>query len=77
MRRTTIYLEPELDLRLKREMRRQKRPVAELIRDAVRQYLGEAPARRPPGAGAFASGHKDTADRAEHWLRKSGFGENG
>ena len=76
MRRTTIYLEPDLELGLKREMRRQKRPMAALIRDAVRQYVGRGPTRRPPGAGAFASGRKDTAAKAEEWLTKSGFGEN-
>ena len=75
MRRTTIYLEPELDVLLKREMRRQQRPMAELIRDAVRRYVGDAPTRRPPGAGAFASGTRHTAARAEEWLAKSGFGK--
>lgn len=76
MKRTTIYLEPELELRLKRETRRQKRPMAELIREAVRQYVGEAPNRRPPGAGAFASGRKDTAARVDESLVRSGFGED-
>jgi hypothetical protein len=74
MRRTTIYLEPELELRLKRETRRQKRPMAELIREAVRRYVSEAPSQRPPGAGAFASGHRTTAARADETLRKTGFG---
>ncbi len=76
MRRTTIYLEPDLELGLKREGRRQKRSMADLIRDAVRRYISEAPGRHPPGAGAFASGRKDTAANAEEWLTKSGFGED-
>lgn len=76
MRRTTIYLDPELELLLKRETRRQHRPMAELIREAVRRFVTEAPARRPPGAGAFASGTKNTAARAEEWLAKTGFGED-
>jgi hypothetical protein len=75
MRRTTIYLEPELELLLKREARRAKRPMAEVVREAVRLYVSDGPARRPPGAGAFASGRKDTAARADAWLRKSRFGE--
>ncbi len=74
MKRTTIYLEPELERQLKRETQRQKRPMAALVREAVRQYIGDAPRRRPPGAGAFASGKKDTASRAEELLAKSGFG---
>jgi hypothetical protein len=74
VKRTTIYLEPELEVQLKREGRRQKRPMAELIREAVRRYVGETPTRRPPGAGAFASGKKDTAARADEHLVRSGFG---
>lgn len=74
MKRTTIYLEPDLELRLKRETRRQKRSMADLIRDAVRRYVNDAPGRRPPGAGAFASGRKDTAARADDWLVKTRFG---
>ena len=74
MRRTTVYLESDLELRLKRETRRQKRPMAALIRDALRQYVGEAPGRQPPGGGAFASGKKDTAAKAEELLVTSGFG---
>ena len=75
MKRTTIYLEPELDLQLRRETRRQGRSMADLIREAVRRYVGEAPGRLPPGAGAFASGKEDTAASAEEHLAKSGLGE--
>ena len=76
MKRTTLYLDAELELRLKQETRRQKRPMADLVRDAIRQYVGEAPARRPPGRGAFSSKHKDTASRAEEALRSTRFGED-
>jgi len=74
MKRTTIYLEPELEVLLKLEMVRQKRPMAELIREAVHAYVTRAPRKVPPGAGAFASGHADTADRAEETLVETGFG---
>ena len=47
MRRTTIYLEPELELLLKRETLRRKRPAAELIREAVRSYLANDPPKAP------------------------------
>lgn len=76
MKRTTIYLEPDLELLLKRETQRQKRPMAELIREAVRRYVSEAPTRPPPGAGAFASGTRTTAARADEWLAKTGFGKD-
>ena len=74
MRRTTIYLEPDLEVLLKLETRRRNKPMAELIREALRAYLPREPGQPPPGAGAFASGHKDTADRHDAWLAKLGFG---
>lgn len=74
MRRTTIYLEPELEVLLKVEMLRQKRPMAELIREAVRAYVTREPGKAPPGAGAFASGRADTAQRTEDLLATTGFG---
>ncbi len=76
MKRTTIYLEPELDLLLKSEMRRRKQPMAELIRNALRAYLRREGSQAPPGAGAFRSGRRDTADKAEGVLSKTGFGSD-
>ncbi len=73
MKRTTIYLEPELDARLKREARRQRRPVAELIREAAWRVVGDTPTRQPPGAGGFASGQRDTASDTRAALIKSKF----
>ena len=74
MKRTTIYLEPELEILLKLEMRRQKRPMAEIVREAVHAYVTREPRQAPPGAGAFSSGRTDTAARVEEILAESGFG---
>ena len=74
MRRTTIYFEPELEVLLKLEMLRQKRPMAEIVREAVHAYVTREPRKAPPGAGAFSSGRADTADRAEEVLAETGFG---
>ena len=74
MRRTTIYLDPELEVLLKREMRRRNKPMAQLVREAVQAYVTTEPSRTPPGAGAFASGHGDTAGRVDELLGASGFG---
>jgi hypothetical protein len=73
MKRTTIYLEPELEVLLKTEMLRQNRPMAEIVREAVREYVSREPRKAPPGAGAFASGHTDTAERADAILQETGF----
>lgn len=75
MKRTTIYLEPELEVLLERETRRRRVPMATLIREAIRDYLQRDPDPGPPGAGAFESGQNDTAERAEEALRDLGFGE--
>lgn len=74
MKRTTIYLESDLQLMLERETRRRGRPMAELIREAVRDYLSREPPAGPPGAGAFDSGHADTASDVDAALGELGFG---
>ncbi len=75
MRRTTVYLEPELEILLKAETRRQRRPMAELIREALHSYLGRVSSGIPPGKGVFNSGERDTAERTEELLEETGFGE--
>ena len=74
MKRTTIYLAPDLEVRLKTEMVRRGQPMAVIVREAVEQYLAGGPAPGPPGAGAFVSGRDDTAERAEDVLAELGFG---
>ena len=74
MKRTTIYLEPELEVLLKLEMLRQGRPMAEIVREAVQAYVTREPRRVPPGAGAFASGRADTAERVDQVLAETGYG---
>jgi hypothetical protein len=73
MRRTTIYLEPELEVLLKLEMLRQKRPMAEIVREAVQTYVTREAPKAPPGAGAFSSGFADTAERVDSVLAATGF----
>ena len=74
MKRTTIYLHPELEVLLKLEILKQGRPMAEIVREAVEAYVTREPRKVPPGAGAFASGFADTAERADDVLAATGFG---
>lgn len=74
MKRTTIYFDPELEALLKAEVLRRGRPMAELVREALRAYLVQSPPAPPPGAGEFASGRADGADRSEELLAETGFG---
>jgi hypothetical protein len=73
MKRTTIYLDSELEVLLKLEMLRQKRPMAEIVRQAVHAYVTREPRKAPPGAGAFDSGRSDTATRVDAILDETGF----
>jgi hypothetical protein len=74
MKRTTIYFDGDLELRLKMEVQRRRRPMAELVREAVEAYLTKDPAPGPPGAGEFASGRADTANDVDAALRRTRFG---
>lgn len=76
VKRTTIYLDPDLEVLLKLEAMRRKLPMAELLREALRSYLANVPRKVPPGAGAFDSGHTDTSSRAEELLGELGFGKD-
>ena len=76
MKRTTIYLDTDLEIRLKIESMRSGRPAAEVIREALETYLRERRAGLPEGIGEFDSGHTDTAERFEEILKTSGFGED-
>lgn len=74
MKRTTLYLEPELEVLLKLEMLRQGRPMAEIVREAVHAYVTREARQAPPGAGEFASGRSETASNLEGALEETGFG---
>jgi hypothetical protein len=74
MKRTTIYFEPELEALLKAETIRRNRPMAEIVREAVRDYIVRTSPAPPPGAGEFASGADDTGEESERALEATGFG---
>ncbi len=75
MRRTTIFLDEQLERQLKALARRTDRPMAALVREAVAEYVVSA-RETPPSAMAFVaagrSGRHDTAERHEELLWKSG-----
>jgi hypothetical protein len=77
VKRTTIYLDSQLEVLLKLEMRRQQRPMAEIVREAILAYVTREPRKAPPGAGAYSSGRDDTAERVDEVLADTGFGLGG
>jgi hypothetical protein len=74
MKRTTIYFDGDLEVRVKAEALRRKQPMAEFVREAVEAYLTREPAGGPPGAGAFSSGRGDTAHDVDAALKATDFG---
>lgn len=71
MKRTTIFLDEDLERRLRDAARRDGRPAAGLVREALDTYLAAREARGtplPPIAGRFTSGQADTADRVDELL---------
>jgi len=75
MLRTTIYLDEDVALAIRQLAVREQRSQAEIIREALRQYLKRAGKRRespkPSGIGAYRSGRHDVSQRAEELLRQA------
>jgi predicted transcriptional regulator len=76
MHRTTIYLDRDLEMRLRAEARRRDTSMAELIREALREKFTSATTPRSPHAGAFAAGRDDVASRVDEVLDETGYGRD-
>lgn len=74
MKKTSIYLDPELDAALARRADEEGLTKAELIRRTLARSV--QPSTRPPfvGIGAF-TGPRDLAENFEQYLDADGFGE--
>jgi predicted DNA-binding protein len=68
MKRTTILLPDDVDVRLRHEAQRRGTTISEISREAIVQHLG-GPGRRLLAAGAGRSGRSDVSERIEELLR--------
>jgi hypothetical protein len=71
MKRTTVFLTESLERDLQVIARRQKRPLASVVREALDGYVNREVRRKGPSlrfAGIGASGRSDTAERHEEML---------
>jgi len=71
MKRTTVFIDESVDGDLRALARRQQRPVAALVREAVEQYVvagRQAGPARPGFVAIGRSGYGDTAERHEEML---------
>jgi hypothetical protein len=73
MKKTTIYLDADDYVALKRIAQRAGRAPAALVREAVAEYtVKHAGARRAKSVGAFTSRRRDLSERAEELLKGMG-----
>ena len=63
--KTTVYFDEDLALTVRQIAQAEGRAQADLIRDAVAQYVARARRPRSTGIGAYHSGRTDVAERAE------------
>jgi predicted transcriptional regulator len=70
MKRTTIKLTDEIDVRLRLEARRRGMTISELTREAIETHLSGPRKRRLLAAGVGRSGESDISERIEEILRE-------
>lgn len=76
MKKTSVYLEPEIDLALARLARAEGKSKAQVIRDALAKAAAKAP--KQPRIKAIGVGHGpgDVSENVDRYLRETGFGED-
>jgi hypothetical protein len=74
VKKTSIYIEAEVDVALARRAAAEGTTKAKVIRDALRAAASGSVRVKPRARGVFA-GPPDLARRADEHLAESGFGE--
>lgn len=74
MKKTSIYIDPEVDVALARRAAAEGTTKAELIRQALRSAAEGSVRVKPRARGVFA-GPSDLVARTDEHLADSGFGE--
>jgi predicted transcriptional regulator len=75
MVKTTVYLDAEIALALRQLSRQEACSQAELIRDAISQFVQGRKRPATPGVGEFDSGESGVSARAEEILREASVQE--
>jgi hypothetical protein len=73
VKKTSIYLEPELDRALARQAASTGVTKAQLIRETLRRAIAPQPRITAIGVG---EGPGDVADNVDRYLLETGFGEH-
>jgi hypothetical protein len=75
VKKTSVYLEPELDRALARQAASEHRSKASLIREAIAQRVGDSAGQPRMTAVGVGSGPGEIAGNVDRHLADSGFGE--
>jgi hypothetical protein len=75
MKKTSIYIEPDVDVALARRAAAEGRTKAEIIREALRDAAAGSLRVKPKAIGVF-SGPGDHSENFDKHLAESGFGES-
>jgi hypothetical protein len=75
MKKTSIYIEPDVDVALARRAAAEGTTKAELIRQALRDAAGGSLRVRPRARGVF-KGPPDLSTTVDEHLTETGFGES-
>jgi hypothetical protein len=75
MKKTSIYIESDVDVALARRAETEGTTKAELIREALRAAAAGSLRVKPQARGVFR-GPADLSARADEHLAESGFGES-
>lgn len=75
MKKTSIYIEPDVDVALARRAAAEGTTKAEVIRQALRAAAGASLRVKPRARGVFR-GPSELSARPDDFLTESGFGES-
>jgi Ribbon-helix-helix protein, copG family len=75
MKKTSLYIEPEVDAALTRKAEAEGISKAELIRRKLRETAEDAPRPRLVGIGTVKGAPPDVSENVDHYLAATGFGE--
>lgn len=75
VKKTSIYIEPDVDAALTRRAAAEGTTKAEIIRQALRAAAGASLRVKPRARGVFR-GPADLSSRVDEHLSNSGFGES-
>ena len=75
MKKTSIYIDPDVDVALARRAAAEGTTKAELIRQALREAAGSSVRVKPRARGVF-SGPADLSGNVDEHLARTGFGES-